>query len=108
MSSAAVVIGALRVKGNSFPMSKSYISQYRKQEFMQYNSKFGRESEKFVRINMVSFISIGDNTEFVIWGTGSPRRQFIYSRDLARLMIWVLREYKEVAPIILSGNLSFH
>ncbi|KAL4232866.1 GDP-L-fucose synthase [Mactra antiquata] len=43
-----------------------------------------------------------DNTPFVIWGTGSPRRQFIYSRDLARLMIWVLREYPEIDPIILS------
>jgi len=46
----------------------------------------------------------GDNTEFVIWGTGSPRRQFIYSRDLGRLMIWVMREYKEIEPIILSGQ----
>ncbi|XP_076444462.1 GDP-L-fucose synthase-like [Babylonia areolata] len=42
------------------------------------------------------------NQPFVIWGTGSPRRQFIYSLDLARLMIWVLREYKEIDPIILS------
>lgn len=38
----------------------------------------------------------------VVWGTGSPRRQFIYSKDLARLMIWVLREYNETDPIILS------
>lgn len=30
------------------------------------------------------------------------RRQFIYSRDLARLMIWTLREYPEADPIILS------
>ncbi|XP_050391985.1 GDP-L-fucose synthase [Patella vulgata] len=43
-----------------------------------------------------------DNTEFVIWGTGSPRRQFIYSLDLARLFLWVLREYQEIDPIILS------
>lgn len=43
-----------------------------------------------------------DGTDFVIWGTGSPRRQFIYSRDLARLMIWVLRNYTEIEPIILS------
>ena len=49
----------------------------------------------------------GDGTEFVIWGTGSPRRQFIYSRDLARLMIWVLREYQEIDPIILSGKFMF-
>ncbi|XP_026692199.2 GDP-L-fucose synthase [Ciona intestinalis] len=39
---------------------------------------------------------------FTVWGTGKPRRQFIYSRDLARLIIWVLREYKETEPIILS------
>uniref|UniRef100_A0A8C5QID8 GDP-L-fucose synthase n=1 Tax=Leptobrachium leishanense TaxID=445787 RepID=A0A8C5QID8_9ANUR len=37
-----------------------------------------------------------------IWGTGKPRRQFIYSLDLARLFLWVLREYDEVDPIILS------
>lgn len=30
------------------------------------------------------------------------RRQFIYSRDLARLMIWTLRSYSETDPIILS------
>ncbi|GFS26355.1 GDP-L-fucose synthase-like [Elysia marginata] len=41
-------------------------------------------------------------TPFVIWGTGSPRRQFIYSLDLGRLFLWVMREYNEVAPIILS------
>jgi GDP-L-fucose synthase len=38
----------------------------------------------------------------VIAGSGKPLRQFIYSRDLARLMIWALREYDEVDPIILS------
>ncbi|CAK8694824.1 GDP-L-fucose synthase-like [Clavelina lepadiformis] len=37
-----------------------------------------------------------------VWGTGKPLRQFIYSRDLARLMIWTLREYNEPEPIILS------
>ena len=45
-----------------------------------------------------------DNTPFTVWGTGSPLRQFIYSHDLARLFIWVLREYQEVDPIILSGK----
>nr|CAB3267317.1 GDP-L-fucose synthase [Phallusia mammillata] len=37
-----------------------------------------------------------------VWGTGKPLRQFIYSRDLGRLIVWVLREYKETEPIILS------
>jgi len=39
---------------------------------------------------------------FIVWGTGSPRRQFIYSLDLARLFIWVMRHYEEIEPIILS------
>ena len=40
---------------------------------------------------------------FTIWGSGTPLRQFIYSNDLARLMIWTMREYQEADPIILSG-----
>ncbi|WIA08998.1 hypothetical protein OEZ85_008412 [Tetradesmus obliquus] len=39
---------------------------------------------------------------FTIMGSGKPLRQFIYSRDLARLMIWTLRSYPEADPIILS------
>jgi len=41
-------------------------------------------------------------SKFQIWGTGSPLRQFIYSLDLARLFIWVLRDYEEIEPIILA------
>jgi GDP-L-fucose synthase len=44
-----------------------------------------------------------NNTPFIVGGTGKPLRQFIYSRDLAKLFIWVLREYQETEPIILSG-----
>lgn len=43
-----------------------------------------------------------NNTEFIVAGTGKPLRQFIYSRDLAKLFIWSLREYDEIEPIILS------
>ncbi|XP_062858028.1 GDP-L-fucose synthase-like isoform X2 [Trichomycterus rosablanca] len=43
-----------------------------------------------------------EETALQVWGSGRPRRQFIYSLDLARLFLWVLREYNEVEPIILS------
>ena len=43
-----------------------------------------------------------NNTPFVVWGTGKPLRQFIYSRDLAKLFIWQLRNYDDVEPLILS------
>lgn len=41
----------------------------------------------------------------VVWGTGTPRRQFIYSVDLGRLLLWALREYDEIDPITLCGEL---
>lgn len=37
-----------------------------------------------------------------VYGTGKPLRQFIYSIDLAKLMIWTVRHYNEIEPIILS------
>jgi GDP-L-fucose synthase len=40
--------------------------------------------------------------DLTLWGSGTPMRQFIFSEDLARLTVWVLREYKEIDPIILS------
>lgn len=42
------------------------------------------------------------NTPFTIWGSGTPLRQFVYSRDLAELTVWVMREYHEPTPITLS------
>jgi len=40
--------------------------------------------------------------DFIIWGSGSPLRQFIYSEDLGALFVWTLRYYEELTPIILS------
>ena len=45
-----------------------------------------------------------NGTPFEIWGTGAPLRQFIYSIDLAKLTVWVLREYQEIDPIILATD----
>jgi GDP-L-fucose synthase len=39
---------------------------------------------------------------FVVMGSGKPLRQFIYSKDLAKLILWVLIDYKERDSIILS------
>ena len=40
--------------------------------------------------------------KFVVCGSGKPLRQFIYSIDLARLIMWALLEYEEKESIILS------
>ncbi|XP_056270522.1 GDP-L-fucose synthase-like [Pseudoliparis swirei] len=49
-----------------------------------------------------AYIAQKEGKPLVVWGSGTPRRQFIYSLDLARLFLWVMREYPEVEPIILS------
>ncbi|KAG9296703.1 hypothetical protein G9A89_001335 [Geosiphon pyriformis] len=48
------------------------------------------------------YLAKKNGTPFVVAGSGKPLRQFIYSQDLAKLFIWVLREYEEIDPIILS------
>ncbi|CAL4164248.1 unnamed protein product, partial [Meganyctiphanes norvegica] len=48
------------------------------------------------------YLAQKENKPFVISGTGSARRQFIHSEDLARLTVWALREYPEIDPILLS------
>jgi len=49
-----------------------------------------------------TYVAKKTDTPLTVWGTGKALRQFIYSKDLARLIIWVMREYDEVEPIILS------
>jgi len=48
------------------------------------------------------YLAKKNNSPFVVSGTGKPLRQFIYSLDLAKLFIWMLREYDSVDPLILS------
>jgi GDP-L-fucose synthase len=40
--------------------------------------------------------------ELTIWGTGAPRREFIYARDLADACLLVMRHYGAPAPINLG------
>jgi GDP-L-fucose synthase len=47
-----------------------------------------------------------NNTDFTVFGTGKPLRQFIFSEDLAKLFIWTLRHYDSCEPIILSVDES--
>ncbi len=52
-------------------------------------------------------LQLENGTPFVVSGTGKPLRQFIYSYDLAKLFIWMLREYNDVEPVILSGDYPY-
>ena len=50
------------------------------------------------------FLAKKNKQSFVVRGSGKPLRQFIYSVDLAKLMMWVLNDYKEKDNLILSVN----
>jgi GDP-L-fucose synthase len=50
------------------------------------------------------YLAQRDKTDFVVWGSGKPLREFIYSKDVAKLTEWVLENYNESEPIILSTS----
>lgn len=43
-------------------------------------------------------------TDFIVWGSGKPLREFIYSKDIAKIAEWVLFNYKGTDPLIVSGD----
>ena len=48
------------------------------------------------------YLNKKNNEKFIVRGTGKPLRQFIYSEDLAKLMLWTLENYKQKDTLILS------
>jgi GDP-L-fucose synthase len=46
-----------------------------------------------------------NNTEVVVWGDGSPLREFTYSDDLAKILICLMEKYNSPEPINV-GNTS--
>jgi len=50
------------------------------------------------------YLARENNTDFEIWGSGNPLREFIFSKDIAKLTEWVLDNYEENEPIILSTS----
>ena len=50
------------------------------------------------------YLAKRDGLDFVVKGSGTPLRQFIYSEDLAKLMIWCLLEYGDKESLILADE----
>jgi len=43
-------------------------------------------------------------TAMSVMGTGSPMRQMLYARDLARILVWALVDFDEDLPLIVAGD----
>jgi len=48
------------------------------------------------------YLAMQNNEDLVVWGSGKPLREFIYSEDVAKLSEWALENYEEDEPIIFS------
>ncbi|HXG12151.1 MAG TPA: GDP-L-fucose synthase [Gemmataceae bacterium] len=44
--------------------------------------------------------------EFTVWGTGTPRREFVFSHDLADACLFVMNRYDGAEPINLGGGME--
>lgn len=48
------------------------------------------------------YLAMKNGTDLVVWGSGKPLREMVYSKDIAKLAVWALENYSEESPIILS------
>lgn len=48
------------------------------------------------------YLNKKNNEKFIVRGSGKPLRQFIFSRDLARIIMIILEQYTDKTPIIVS------
>lgn len=42
--------------------------------------------------------------EVVMWGTGAPKRDFVYAHDVAAVIPWFLEQYDESGPVNISSG----
>ncbi|MDI6688109.1 MAG: GDP-L-fucose synthase [Desulfobacterales bacterium] len=52
------------------------------------------------------FLSKKTNSDLVVWGSGKPLREFVFSDDIAKLASWALDNYSEDSPIIFSSGIE--
>jgi GDP-L-fucose synthase len=50
------------------------------------------------------YLAQKNNTDFTVWGSGNPLREFIFSKDVAKLSEWAVDHYNESEPIIFTTS----
>ena len=50
------------------------------------------------------YLAKKNKTDFTVWGSGKPLREFIYSKDIAKIAEWALFNYEGTDPLIISGD----
>lgn len=50
------------------------------------------------------YLAMVNNTDFVVWGSGKPLREFIYAEDVANICDILIKKYEDTKPLILSTS----
>jgi GDP-L-fucose synthase len=50
------------------------------------------------------YLAKENNSDFIVWGSGNPLREFIFSEDVANLTMKLYNDYKGNDPVILSTS----
>jgi GDP-L-fucose synthase len=50
------------------------------------------------------YIAKKNKEDFVVWGSGNPLRQFIFSKDVAHLINWAIDNYEDSEPLIIGPD----
>tara|TARA_B100000780_G_C20959517_1_gene382952 strand:- start:219 stop:734 length:516 start_codon:yes stop_codon:yes gene_type:complete len=50
------------------------------------------------------YLAKKNKTNFTVWGSGKPLREFVYSKDIAKIAEWALYNYEGTDPLIISGD----
>jgi GDP-L-fucose synthase len=50
------------------------------------------------------YLSKRDNTDLVVWGSGEPLREFIFSKDVGEITELILEHYEKKDPLLLSTS----
>ena len=53
------------------------------------------------------YLAKKNNTDFEVWGSGTPLREFIYSKDVAQICKLLLEKYDGEEPIILTSSIEY-
>jgi GDP-L-fucose synthase len=92
--------------------SKSYNEQYKTNYFCVIptnvygpNDNYNLENSHVLpAIIHKCYLSIINDTNLVLWGTGKPRREFVFSRDIANICDFLIENYEGQDSIVLSTS----
>jgi len=89
-------------RGYKEEFGRDYTSAIPTNVFGQHDNFDLQDSHVIPGLIHKCFLAEKNGSVFRPSGSGKPLRQFIYSLDLAKLFIWMLRNYDDINPLILS------